>query len=105
MGGERKGDVGEESQTDLEEGAPEILEAVPIRRGIVLGGRYAIYVSHSDGADIREVTETETLVRQDGRHHRRSGSRGVTAESSYGRNSTSIQVAGPGGRLPGRRTA
>ena len=42
MGDERRNEAGDDSWTDIEEAPPDLVEAVPIRHGMVLGGRYAI---------------------------------------------------------------
>ncbi len=43
MGGDGRGrDAADDSWTDVEEARPDMVEAVPVRHGMVLGGRYAI---------------------------------------------------------------
>src|SRR6185369_15568456 len=42
MGDGRDRDAEDESWTDMEAVQPEVVEALPIRHGMVLGGRYAI---------------------------------------------------------------
>src|SRR4051812_32623045 len=42
MGNERRGDAGEDSWTEIEDAPTDMVEVVPVRHGMVLGGRYAI---------------------------------------------------------------
>jgi len=42
MADDRAKDAGQETWTDVEDAPPDLVEALPIRHGMVLGGRYAI---------------------------------------------------------------
>src|SRR3982751_352935 len=42
MANERRGDAGDDSWTEIEDAPTDMVELVPVRHGMVLGGRYAI---------------------------------------------------------------